>query len=178
VTTSAGGAYFCTTTPAAADSSLAASGVVLYVAVQRAQAGGAEVLGNTRQLIAGDPSGEDPSKWKRIAGDDAGLSTEYPLHAGVYQSGERLLAVNRPAAEDAAPVLADARVAELFRGLDFSRVDDRAGNSSSLVQEIWRLFLSAMLVAMVAEAVLCMPKPARHAAAEVVPVTVGVRMAS
>ena len=179
-TTSTGAAYFCTTTPAASDSSLATSGVVLYVAVQRAQSGGAEVLGNTRQLLAGDPSGEDPAKWKRIAGADTGLSTEYALHAGVYQSGggERLLAVNRPAREDAAPVLADSRVAELFRGLDFSRVDDQAGRVSSLVQEIWRLFLATMLVAMVAEAVLCMPKAVRRPVAEAIPVGVGVRMAS
>ena len=67
-------------------------------------------------------------------------------------SGDRLLAVNRPAAEDAAPVLADDAVAGLFRGLDFARVDDRAGNVDSLIQEIWRLFLIAMLVALVVEA--------------------------
>ena len=36
--------------------------------------------------------------------------------------------MNRSPAEDLAPVLADRRVAELFRGLDFARVDDRAGN--------------------------------------------------
>ena len=36
VTTSGGGAYFCATTPAVGDSSLATSGVVLYVLVQRA----------------------------------------------------------------------------------------------------------------------------------------------
>ena len=36
ITTSAGGAYFCATTPAVGDSSLATNGVVLYVLVQRA----------------------------------------------------------------------------------------------------------------------------------------------
>ena len=36
LTTSAGGAYFCATTPAVGDSSLATNGVVLYVLVQRA----------------------------------------------------------------------------------------------------------------------------------------------
>src|SRR5207249_5153242 len=38
-----GGAYFCATTAAASDSSLAANGVVLYVFVQRALAAGAAV---------------------------------------------------------------------------------------------------------------------------------------
>jgi hypothetical protein len=58
-------------------------------------------------------------------------------------------------------VVADAKVAELFRGLDFARVDDRAGSIASLIQEIWRLFLVSMMVAMLAEAALCLPKVAR-----------------
>jgi len=158
VATDAGGVYFCATTPAAADSTLASGGVVLYVLVQRALAAGAAVLGNTRQLAAGAPQGDDPSRWKRLSGADEAVSTDYPLHRGVYRSGERLLAVNRPAGEDAAPILADDRVAGLFRGLDFSRVDDRAGGDGSLIQEIWRLFLASMMVAMVVEAALCLPK--------------------
>ena len=68
------------------------------------------------------------------------------------------MAVNRAALEDRATVLADTRVAGLFRDLDFARVDDRAGSVKSLVQEIWRLFLVGMIVAMVCEAVLCLPK--------------------
>ena len=162
VTTSLGGAYFCATTAAVGDSSLATNGVVLYVAIQRALAGGASVLGNTRQLVAGDASrgGEDPARWKKVAGSEDAVSTDYSLHAGVYASGagDKLLAVNRSAAEDSSPVLADSRVADLFQRLDFSRVDDEAGNFHSLVQEIWRLFLVSMMVAMVAEAVLCLPK--------------------
>ena len=55
-------------------------------------------------------------------------------------------------AEEDAGVLATRRVAELFHGLDFARVDDQAGEASSLVQEIWRLFLMAMLLALVGEA--------------------------
>ena len=45
-----------------------------------------------------------------------------------------------------------------FRGLDFTRIDDRAGNLSALIQEIWRLFMVAMMGAMVVEAVLCLPR--------------------
>ena len=62
-------------------------------------------------------------------------------------------------AEDQAAVLDDERVAGLFHGLDFARVDDSAGSSKALVQEIWRMFLQAMMVAMVCEAALCLPKP-------------------
>jgi hypothetical protein len=157
--TERGGAYFLATTPAAGDSSLAADAVVLYVAVQRAMAAGAAVLGNTRDLVAGRAPAGLPQPWQRLAGGDGALSTEYPFCPGVYQAGDRLLAVNRPAAEDQAAVLKDDRVAALFEGLDFSRLDDVAGSSKSLVQEVWRLFLQAMIAAMMCEAALCMPKP-------------------
>ena len=85
----------------------------------------------------------------------------------MFSFDERILAVNRPAAEDLAKPLEDERVAELFQGLDFVRVDDRAGNIDSLIQEIWRLFLATMMVCMVVEAALCLPKlrPAEGASA-------------
>ena len=158
VTTNRGGVYFCATTPAPSDSSLATGGVVLYVVVQRALAAGAEVLGGTRQLVAGDTPTDIPTTWTRLAGEEAALSTDYRFHRGVYAEGERLLAVNRAAAEEQATVLAEPRVAELFRGLDFTRVDDRAGSISALIQEIWRLFLVSMMVALIVEACLCLPK--------------------
>jgi hypothetical protein len=160
-----GGVYFWTTTPATRDSSLATSGVVLYAFVQRALAAGAEVLGKARQLDAGEPSGEDPPAWTRLNDGDEGISTEYAVHRGAYSAADRLLAVNRPLSEDNARVLTDARVGELFRGLNFVRVDDQAGNVNSLVQEIWRLFLITMLVALLLEAALCLPKLARSVGA-------------
>lgn len=58
VATNRGGVYFCATTVAGGDSSLASNGVVLYVMVQRALANGAAVLGTTRQLIAGQQTGD------------------------------------------------------------------------------------------------------------------------
>ena len=158
VTTDRGGAYFCATTPAFADSSLATDGVVLYVLVQRALAAGASALESTRQLAAGAPPPDDPLGWKRLAGSAEALSTEYSFHRGVYASGDRLLAVNRPEAEDNAVALANDRLAELFRGLDFSRVNDRAGSAGSLIEEVWRMFLTAMIAALIAEAVLCLPR--------------------
>jgi hypothetical protein len=158
VPTDSGGVYFCTTTPAPADSSLASGGVVLYVMIQRALAQGAKGMGNTRELLAGEPAGEDPSTWRPVAGAGTGLSSEYPLHRGIYRAGDRLLAVSRPPAEDLAPVLADDRVAGLFRGLDYSRVDDRAGSLAGLIQEIWRIFLVAMMISMLVEAALCLPR--------------------
>jgi hypothetical protein len=164
VATDRGGVYFCSTNAATSHSTLASNGVVLYVMLQRALGVGAAALGNTRHLIAGDQSLGESVSWKRLAGDEVVLSTDYPFHRGVYTAGEKLLAVNRSDPEDQSPVLSEQRVNQLFRGLDFSRVDDQAGNLRSLVQEIWRLFLASMMVAMVVEAGLCLPKIRRRQA--------------
>jgi hypothetical protein len=69
-----------------------------------------------------------------------------------------LVAVNRAVAEDHAPVLPDDRVSALFQGLDFVRVDDQAGNLAGLIHEIWRVFLMVMILALITEAALCLPR--------------------
>jgi hypothetical protein len=163
VPTPRGGVYFCATTPATGDSSLATEGVVLYVLIQRALAAGAVLLGNTRQLVAGDAATEQTTAWHQLAGPPHAISTDFAYHRGVYSAGDRLLAVNRSAAEDDAAVLADHRVGALFQGLDFTRVDGQAGSLGALIQEIWRLFLGAMIVALMIEAALCLPKVVRPA---------------
>jgi hypothetical protein len=162
VPTEHGGVYCWTTTPSPGDSSLATSGVVLYAFIQRVLTAGSAVLKNARQVDAGVVSDVSPqAAWNRLSEADQSLSTESAWQRGVYGVGDRVLAVNRPAAEDVARSLPDARVAELFRGLNFVRVDDQAGSLSSLIQEIWRIFLVAMLIALVMEAILCLPKIGR-----------------
>jgi hypothetical protein len=162
VTTDHGGVYFFTTTTATSDSSLATNGVALYVAVQRALALGAAQLSNARQLSAGDGFPRAKESWRKLAGSKDALSTEYPFQAGVYAAEKNILAVNRGQAEDRPAVLSDSRVAELFRGMDFDRVDEQAGNMTSLAREIWRMCVGAMLVAIVIEAGLCLPRPPRQ----------------
>ena len=46
---------------------------------------------------------------------------------------------------------------ELFDGLDYVRIEDTVTSDSELIKEIWRLFLVAMLVALLLEAALCLP---------------------
>lgn len=165
VTTNNGGVYFLTTTVSANDSSLGSNGVALYVAIQRALAAGAAQLSNARQLTAGNAFPSAKENWRKLAGEADMLSTEYPSHAGIYAAGNRILAVNRGEPEDRATVLGNNRVAELFRGLDFDRVDDQAGNMRSLAREIWKMCVGAMLVAIVVEAGMCLPRAARKAGA-------------
>jgi hypothetical protein len=165
--TNKGGVYFCSTTPDPSDSSLAINGVVLYVLVQRALTAGAAVLGQTRQLVAGDSASEQPATWRQVAGPPDAISTEYLHHAGVYQAGDKLLAVNRSTAEDQAAVLADTRVTDLFKDLDFTRVDDKADSLAGLIQEIWRSFLFMMMISLLVEAGLCLPRRVERKGQEV-----------
>jgi hypothetical protein len=158
------GIYFCTTLPTPRHSSLASEGVVLYALIQRSIDRGIESLSGARQLVAGAASAavasgsEASTTWERLAGSDDALSTEDGLHAGVYSVEGRLVAVNRPAAEDTARVAASERIDGLFRGLSFSRITGQAGVSDSIVQEIWRAFLIAMLIALVVEGILSLPR--------------------
>ena len=153
-----GGVYFCATTPATSDSNLAAEGIVLYAAIQRALAAGAAALGTARQLVA-QSGGEAPAGWKMLAGKEAALSNEYAVQAGAYTNGDVLIAVNRPPEEDRAGLLADDRLAALFEGLDFTRIDQVVASQRSLVDEMWRPFLIAMMAVLFAEAWLCLPRP-------------------
>jgi hypothetical protein len=158
------GAYFFATTTVPSDSSLATDGIVLYVLVQRAMSAGASALGTIRQLAAGEPLPNNlPDSWQRLAGPDDAVSGAYSVHRGVYLAGDQLLAINRPAEEDQAPILDDGRVADLFAGLNFIRVDHRAGHIGILIEEIWRPFLAAMIVALIVEAALCLPRYAPKA---------------
>lgn len=157
--TDRGGIYFVSTTTAGRDSTFTANGIVLYVMIQRALMAGAAVLGDTRDIAAGDLTGlGDVSTWTRVAGPDESISTDYAYQRGVYSEGPLLVAVNRPAKEDEPRIVEDADLKSLFTGLDFSRVDDRASSFATLVQEIWRSFLLVMMIALVGEAALCIPK--------------------
>lgn len=155
--TERGRAYFLGTTAARRDSSLAGNGIVLYALVQRALAAGAEQLAGAQQLDAGERT-ESSRPWSRVAGAGDALSTEYPYHAGVYRVDDQLAAVNRSAAEDKPAVLDEERLQGLFAGLDFDRVDDRAGSVASLTREISRAFLFGVVAALVIEAGLSLPR--------------------
>lgn len=155
--TARGGVYFCTTTTSPSDSALASNGIVLYVAVHRALAEGAEGLGETRRLVAGQEAAAGAT-WRQFDGVPDALSTQYAHYAGVYAADDKLLSVNRDPAEDDNTVVADGRLAELFSGVDFTRVDDTTGGLTGLIQEIWRVFLLAMMIALIVEAILSLPR--------------------
>ena len=159
VPTDQGGVYFCTTLPTAQYSSLERDGVVFYVMLQRALTEGCRALAAASQRDAGPGVLADRSQWQRVTdtGDGPGVS-QRELHAGVFQDGDLWCALNRSPAEDRAPVTPVETVDALFAGLAYERIDDAVDNPASLASEIWRFFLMAMVLALVAEALLCMPE--------------------
>jgi hypothetical protein len=60
-------------------------------------------------------------------------------------------------------VLASSDLNDLFAGLDFHVVNDTLENGRSLTNEVWRTFLFLAALALIGEALLCMP-PRRDAA--------------
>lgn len=157
VPTDKGGVYFFTASADPKSSTLAESGIVLFVSIQRAIQKGQDALGNTTARVAA-PSEGSTGEWRQLVGKEDILSTEFSLHGGVYQNGDQLFSVNRPTVEDQRALVEDAKVESLFDGLPLSRVDDVAGNLSGIVREVWRLFLIAMILAMLLEAALCIPR--------------------
>ncbi|MBU6401506.1 MAG: hypothetical protein KGS61_14410, partial [Verrucomicrobia bacterium] len=102
-------------------------------------------------------------RWE--AADSSG-GKDIRVQAGVYRSGSRWLAVNRPGLEDEPEVLEPEQARRLFGALPFNTLAERSRQTTSLQGEIWRLFLLAMLTFLVVEAILI--RPPKPSAAEAV----------
>ena len=158
VATDRGAVYFCSTLPTAQFSSLEREGVVFYVMLQRALTEGSRSLTVASQRNAGPGVLADRNQWEPVAPtNDAPPPSQSGLHAGVYRDGEYWTAVNRSQVEDMAQTVPVATVDALFDGMSYRRIDADVGDTSALASELWRIFLIATAVALVAEAVLSLP---------------------
>ena len=161
VATNRGAVYFCSTLPTAQFSSLEREGVVFYVMLQRALAEGSRSLAVASQRNAGPGVLADRNQWQLVAPTDnappLSHSSQRGLHAGIYKDGEYWAAINRSQVEDMAQTVPVATVDALFDGISYRRIDADVGDTSALTSELWRIFLIAMAVALVAEAVLSLP---------------------
>ena len=154
-----GSVYFLGTSPAPGISSLARDGVVMFAMLERALNRGGATLGKAQQRYASATVlGSDPSKWHPVGlKDETIVPANLPLRAGVFSSGDRLIALNRPPGEDQPETLTPTAVNDLFAGLDFSVVNDTLEDGRSLTNEVWRTFLILVALALIGEAILCMP---------------------
>ena len=162
ITTDRGAVYFCSTLPTAQFSSLEREGVIFYVILQRALEQGCRALAVASQRDAGPDMLADRSQWELVAPADNSdaplyLSSQHGLHAGVYRDGAYLTAVNRSQIEDSATAVPIETVDGLFDGMSYRRIDVDVGDTSALASELWRIFLFAMIVALLVEAVLSLP---------------------
>lgn len=166
----AGGVYVFATLPQASHSNLARDGVVLFAMLHRALERGAESLaGANRRTCATDalPSSVDWQTVTTWTQDDAPSSSERGLLPGVFTDGAdepQLIALNRALQEDSTATVGETELATLFAGLDYESITLSVDDRRSLVSEIWRAFMIAMAVAMIVEALLCLP-PAKKSIA-------------
>lgn len=160
--------YFCGSLPQGDWSSLG-EGPVLVPMMQRLLQAGSRRLEQNFTIACGELSVVDQTRrWEPV---DAPGSKEIRTQSGVYRSGERLLAVNRPKAEDDPEMLDAAEAERLFGPLSVQTLQERRSAVDKLQGEIWRVFLFGMLVFLVVEGVLILPARAVEGEGEAGPKT-------
>jgi hypothetical protein len=158
-----GAAYFCASLPRADWSNLG-EGTVLVPILQRLLVAGGQRLGRNANIFCGDFAGVGSEPVTRLAGEGSSPLAE----AGVYQIGNRIVAVNRPVAEDVPATVDEAAARASFGSIPFTVFEQRSGGDDKLQSELWRMFLLCMLVFLAAEAALALPdrlraeNPPRH----------------
>ncbi len=158
---SKGRIYFCATLPQKEWSTLG-DGPVLVPMIQRALLAGSRRLTQATMMTCGELSAVDANRpW--VAVDVAG-PRNIQTDAGVYRAGDRLVAVNRPAAEDERELVTAPEARALFGTLPVQMLDESRTRNDRLQGEIWRLFLVAMLLFLLVEGVLILPTRAETAA--------------
>ena len=146
-----GEVYFCATLPLLAWSGMG-DGLVAVPMLQRLLAAGSRRLQRDSVAECGEVgAGDLQLEWTSA---ETGQRGDVQTQAGVYQSGDRWLVVNRPAAEDAFERVEDA--AGLFGSMPFQQFEAQR-DDTALQGEIWRLILFLMLLALLVEAWLIRP---------------------
>jgi hypothetical protein len=149
-----GDVYFCGTLPRSDWSSLV-DGPVLVPMLQRLLQSGARRVQVTDSYYCGEINpAEAQRRWAPVHPEG---NKEPQLQAGVYRIGDRLVAVNRPVAEDEIEMMEAASARLLFGGLPVQLFQEQAGENQQLQGEVWRALLVAMLLFLFAEGLLILP---------------------
>jgi hypothetical protein len=149
-----GEVYFCASLPQADWSSLG-EGPVLVPMLQRLLLAGGRRLQQASFAACGELSSLDLARqWVSV---DSTRQKDIRFEAGVYRSGDRLLAVNRPLAEDEPDVMDSDEARKLFVGLPVQTLEERKFDVGQLQGEVWRVFVFAMLLFLIGEGILILP---------------------
>lgn len=168
-----GTAWFLGSLPDYSWSNLGDADVLLPVVQRIVAAGAARFDASHLAVVGAETSMPAPGETRvRLDGHATPDPANAAYEAGVYRVGDRLLAVNRPAAEDSPEILAREQLDRVLEGTGYTLLD-QAGQAGdpSLARDVWRAFLVAVLAFLIAEALLCLPPrdPAVTAAGPAVP---------
>jgi Aerotolerance regulator N-terminal len=150
--------YFCAAQAVDNWSSLS-DGPVLVPMLQRLLQDGTRRLQDVAIVSCGEVSAVDLAKeWLPV---DSKEQKDIRFQAGVYKSGERVMAVNRPEAEDDPEVVDSSQMRKMFGDLPMQMFQDHEVATGKLEGEVWRLFLFSMLLLLLVEGMLILPSKAR-----------------
>lgn len=146
---------------------------VLLPLVQRIIAAAADRYDASYITTVGSPAARLLPGETRTRLDDHGTAdpANAEFEAGIHQLGERILAVNRPPAEDSPEVIGRDALNVMLDGTGYTFFEQAGqASESNLYRDVWRAFLIACLLFLITEALLCLPrKPVTEAAAQAAP---------
>jgi Aerotolerance regulator N-terminal len=148
----AGRVFACATQPDKEWSSLG-DGVVLLPMVQRLLALGAQRFSPPAMAIAGEWKPSDPQEiWTPM---DPALRRDWRCQAGIYHSGDQMIALNRPEIEDLPEVVERARLPDLLHGVKLTVMAGAMElKADSLQSEIWPAMIIVTMAFLCAEMLL------------------------
>ncbi len=136
---------------------------VLLPVVQRILAQG---MARFESAYLGEVETGDIAKGERIKnGQSTVEDTNY--QAGVFRINDSFQALNRPSNEDDLEIVSEEQLARLLEGTDYHyRAEQGGGGNRKKSSEVWRFFLVGLLLFLLAEAILSLPKPRSPRAAK------------
>ena len=161
LTETKGSLYFWGTLPRTDHSTLATEGISFFIMTHRSLAEGANSVSKARMLDTGPSALVGKMEKIETSESESGLIS-VGLVPGAFKNesdaeNQLLVALNRPVTEDNPETLNSGAIESLLEGVEYRRISDEVGSGSSLAAEIWRAFLVAMALALLAEAILCLP---------------------
>lgn len=151
----AGEFYLVATLPHPDWSSLS-EGPVLIPWLQRILEAGSRRLQSSAMAVAGDFT--RPGSSREWAPLQASAADDVRIHAGVYTNANQWLAVNPPPLENDPRRVANEDVEAVLQTLGLRQFNDSSADEDVLQGEVWRWFLFAMLLFLLAEGWLILPR--------------------
>jgi hypothetical protein len=146
--------FFCATQPTREWSNLE-EGVVLVPMLQRLVEAAARRFAAPAFVECGEWEPDENDRWTAI---DSSASKNVLIESGVYRSGPKMIAVNRPVREDVPDLVDTTRAKGLLGSVPIYMFDERQSGAARVQAELWRLFLVLMALCLVVEGILILPE--------------------